>query len=157
MDNTSNNIDILELRLKNHNELNDEYMEDEDSEWLKNNKFVEIIVNGISLLDTIKQIETEYCQKESCPEIAGSYGHNTAEFMKKSLKEALIPDTYNYINLYCCGDCGFCGCWSVCCTFREKDGLIEMKNFRHNHRDKWTYNLHFRFSKENFYNELDKL
>lgn len=153
-------MDILELRLCNYDELNDTYIEDEDADWLENNKFVDIIINGVPLLDTIKQIETEYCQQEGCPEIAGDYGHNTAEFMKKSLKEALIPDAYNYnhgIYLYCCRDCGFCGCWSVYCTFSEKDGLIEMKDFRQNHLKNWTYNLNYRFTKENFYNELDKL
>ncbi|MDE6426464.1 MAG: hypothetical protein K2K89_10085 [Ruminococcus sp.] len=155
-----NHTDVLELRLMNYDELNDEYMEDEESDWLKNNKFVDIIINGVPLLDTIKQIETEYCQQEDCPELAGDYGHNTAEYMKKQLTEALLPDTYNYdygVELYCCSSCGIGGCWSVCCIFRETDGLIEMKGFKHNHRKDWVYNLHYRFSKENFYNELNKL
>ena len=79
--------------------------------------------------------------------------------MKYHLKDSLIPDTYSYngIELYCCADCGVAGCWSVCCNFRETDGLIEMKDFRHNHRKDWVYNLHYQFSKENFFNELNKL
>lgn len=146
--------DILELRLCDYDELNDSYMEDEDSNWLKNNKFVDIIINGKPLLDTIKKIETKYCQQEGTPEIAGDYGHNTAIYMKKQLNEALI---YNETELYCCAGCGFCGCWSVCCTFCETDSFIEMKDFRQNHRKNWVYNLNYQFTKENFLHELNKL
>ena len=92
--------------------------------------------------------------------MAGDYGHNTAEFMKSSLKEALTPDTYNYndgMYLYSCASCGICGCWSICCIFRETDDFIEMKDFRQNHRKNWIYNLHYRFTKQNFYDELNKL
>ena len=150
-----NYTDILELRLINYEELNGEYLD-----WFEDNKFVDIIINGEPLLKTIKQLETEYCEKEGYPELAGDYGYNTAECMKEDLTEALIPDTYNYdygVYLYCCAGCGVAGCWSVCCIFRETDGLIEMKGFKHNHRKDWVYNLHYRFSKENFYNELNKL
>lgn len=147
------------MRLCDYDELNDSYMEDEETDWLKNNKFVDIIINGVPLLDTIKQIEIEYCQQAGTPEIAGDYGHNTAEYMKKHLDEALIPDTYSYngVELYCCESCGVGGCWSVRCTFREKDGFIEMKDFRQNHRKNWNYNLHYCFTKENFFHEINKL
>ena len=120
---------------------------------------VEYYINGIPLLDMIREIELPYCEQEGLPELVCAYSLNSKETMCRQFARALEPPKYegaDEVALYSCAACGICDCWSVCCCFREDGGYILMKDFFHNHRN-WEYPFEFRFTKENWYSETAKL
>ncbi|MBR5371334.1 MAG: hypothetical protein IK130_03880 [Oscillospiraceae bacterium] len=145
--------DILELRL-----FRKEPPPDEPD--LKPPLCVEYYINGVCLLDMIREIETPFAEQETPPMKPGDYGHNSREYMAEQFRTALTPGDYYYdygVELYCCYGCGESGCWSVCCKFREDGGFVLMTEFRHNHRNNWQYPISFRFTRENFDAEMQKL
>ena len=115
---------------------------------------VDYYINGVSLLDMIREIEKPFFEDEGHPELAGDYGLNSVKIMRRQLERALKDD--EVIELYCCSECGISGCWSVCCRFVKDGDFIVMKDFEHNHRD-LTYPFEFRFAKESFFAEIEKL
>ena len=120
---------------------------------------VEYYINGVPLLDMIRKIEKPYCEKEGSPELVGGYMLNPKEVMRRQFARALEPPRYedaDVVELYCCAECGISDCWSVCCRLQEDGEYIMMKEFFHNHRD-WEYPFEFRFTKENWHNEIAKL
>lgn len=116
-------------------------------------------INGISLLDMIREVEAPYCEAEECPELTASYALNSKEVMRRQFNRALDSNSFFYeegIGLFCCEACFMICCWSVFCKIREEGDFILMTDFYHNHRD-WTYPFVFRFTKEIFFAELKKL
>lgn len=120
---------------------------------------VDYYINGVPLLDIIREAELPYCEQEDCLELACNYELNPKEVMRRQFARALEPPRYecaDVIELYCCADCGICDCWSVCCKFQEDGDHILMKDFYHNHRD-WVYPFEFRFRRGNYFSEIKKL
>ena len=156
--------DTLELRLFRENitiEYDPDDEEDEADEKDSEEQYLSVAyyINGISLLDMIREIETPFFEKEGCPDLIASYMHHTYRNVKRMFTDALTPGSMKDdedVELFCCRDCGDSGCWSVCCKLRKEGNYIIMKNFYHNWRD-LSYPFMFRFTKENFYAELKKL
>lgn len=156
-------IDTLELRLFWKNipgEYDPDDKEDAPDEENAAEQYpsVAYYINGISLLDMVREIETPFFEKEGCPDLIASYMHHTYRNVKRMFTDAFTPSSMEDdadVELFCCKDCGDSGCWSVCCKLREEGNYIIMTDFYHNWRD-LTYPFAFRFTKENFYEELRK-
>lgn len=116
------------------------------------NEAVEIFINGIEIIDTLRIIETPYSIAEAGDsELAGAYGHLTPDELYYHLS--------NYcreVELLCCSSCGESGCWSILVDIVKDDKYVYWKNFRHNHRD-WKYNIYYKFDKSDYKNALKKL
>lgn len=148
-----NKIDTLELHLFRNPPPDDEPER-------KMPRLVEYYINGVCLLDMIRACEAPFAERETPPMKPGDYGHNTKGTMAFNFKTALTPGDFSYdygIELYCCSGCGDSGCWSVVCKFREDGDFILMTDFHHNHRENWKYPFSFRFTRENYDAELQKL
>jgi len=145
--------DVLELRLYRNTPPPDE-------PDLTPPLIVEYYINGVCLLDLIRELEAPFAEKEDPPMKPADYGHNPSCYMAEQFSTALTPDDYYYdygVELYCCSGCGESGCWSVVCKFREDGDHILMTEFHHNHRQNWQYPVSFRFTRENFDAEMRKL
>lgn len=152
-------MDTLEFKIIPAKDMVEDWMDDWTEDDLSNRFLVKIFINGTDLLDIIKAIELPYQTAAGYPENAGDYGHNTVERMEWQFTRVLQPGSYSHaydVELFCCPDCGVGGCWSVMCRFLKEDGMIIMTDFHHNHRP-WEYNLCYRFSEENYNNEIAKL
>lgn len=138
--------DTLELRL----------VWSKSPSWSDSSQYlgVDYYINGVSLLDMIREIEKPFFEEEGHPELSGDYGLNSPKGMHWQLARALKDD--EYIELYCCAECGDSGCWSVCCRLEEEGDFIVMKDFEQNFRD-LTFPFEFRFSMQSFLAEIEKL
>ncbi len=148
-----NRIDMLELRLYRNPPPDDEPER-------KMPLLVEYYINDSCLLDLIREIESPFAAHETPPMKPGDYGHNTRGYMALQFSTARTPGDFYYdygVELYCCSGCGDPGCWSVLCRFREDGDCVLMTDFHHNHRDNWQYPISYRFTKENFDAQMQKL
>ena len=120
----------------------------------------EFYINGTALLDIIREIEAPFCEQEDCTNLIAAYGYRSKKNLAYALEQGLEPGSYEYdcgTELYCCSGCFDPGCWSVLCSLRADGDSILMTDFRQNHRPNWKYPIGYRFTKENFFAELDKL
>lgn len=118
-------------------------------------KVVDILIDDISLLDIISEIESPYLMEEGWFDPDNSeYGHCDPKYLYRNLTEAAIDDIYSYryrhgAELYCCSACGEAGCWSVLVHIRVEDDKVIWFDFEHNHRN-WEYNLSYTFDKAQY-------
>jgi hypothetical protein len=124
------------------------------------NKFIgaKILINGESLLDKVKTIETPFAAAEKHIDIAGNYSYQIAKNLYNYLT---IEDYWNDeggVALFTC-TCLEDGCWSLRCYINETDTTVIWHNFHHEHRDNWDYKAleEFCFDKQQYINELEKL
>ncbi len=153
--------DVLELRLI-YESIPEEYLSDDDDEpdeeeTAEHVPHAAYYINGVSLLDMIREIETPFFEKEGCPELIADYMHLNYRWVRNILADALRPSAAEddeSIALFCCAACGDIDCWTVRCQLRAEGDYILMKDF---HNGELTYPFAFRFTKENVYAELKKL
>lgn len=151
-----NNIDKLEFKLIDAKKSNEPWAEDCETPIF----VVEIYINGKEVVPILKEIEQPYCDAEGTPEIAGGYGHNLPEDLYKALSEAIIEGTYSNkygVELLCCRDCGFSGCWSAITHIRQTEDYIYWESFENNHRKNWKYNLSYKFDKAEYDKAMKQL
>ncbi len=116
------------------------------------NEAVEIFINGIEIIDTLRIIETPYViAEDSDLELAGDYGHLTPDELYSNLS-----NDYKEAALLCCSGCGLSGCWSILVEIVKDDKYVYWKNFKHNHRN-WRYNISYKFDKSDYENALKNL
>ena len=152
--------DVLELRLI-YESIPEEYLSDDDEpdeeETTEQVPHAAYYINGVSLLDMIREIETPFYERRGDPELIANYMHEPYWNVKRMFTDALKPDAVEDdegIELLCCGACGMPGCWSVRCQIRAEGDYIMMTDF---YTGDLTYPFSFRFTKENVCAELKKL
>ena len=151
--------DKIEFRLINPVEKGEEWAEDYMF-GSKEPRAVEIYINNREIIDILKEIELPFAEEEGHPSLAGGYGHNVPKFLYESLNDAFVEGTYNQqcgVEILCCGDCGFPGCWSAVAYVRQDDDFVYWENFRQNHRKNWKYNLSYKFDRAEYEKEMEKL
>ena len=126
----------------------------------KDLRAVEIYLNGHEIIDILKEIEMPFALDEGHPDIAGGYGHNEPKILYRDLSESLVEGTYNQkygVELLCCGSCGFSGCWSAVAYVRRDDDFVYWENFKQNHRENWKYDLSYKFDRNEYEKQMEKL
>lgn len=151
-------INVLEFKMLDPIEAGEPWAVDYGS----NHQVVEVIIDGESILDIIRKIEKTYLQEEGLLRLqdhGNDYGHISPKDLYDDLGSAMVIGSYACdfgVHLFCCGECGEPGCWSVKFRVKEDDGFVYWYDFRHNHRD-WTYNLNYRFEKKAYQKAMNKL
>ena len=122
-----------------------------------NCKCIQIIINGKSLIDFIKEYESKFDKT-----IAGGY----AEILNSDLdKQVLLGGKDNvWSNVLCC-ECGELGCWPFQIKVKKKKYSYSWYSFRQPHRMKdspsgyWDYGSFgpFEFELNNYETEIKKI
>lgn len=125
-------------------------------------KVGEVVIDGKDMLDVIREIEKPYLQTEGLLHLqndGGDYGHLFPKDLYDSLLSATVEGSFAHdrgVYLFCCGDCGEVGCWSVTFRVREDEEFVYWYGFKHEHRD-WAYNLSYKFEKKAYQIAMDEL
>ncbi|MBP7462053.1 MAG: hypothetical protein KBA26_12250 [Candidatus Delongbacteria bacterium] len=126
---------------------------------------VRILINGIDLIDMLREYEMKFAQKEGSPSIAGSYVGLMPMYLYQYLTEPNqfnIYDDHKAIILGC--DCGCEGCWPMMIKILKDNNRIIWTEFEQPHRGPtsrcyWNYNEFgvFIFDLDNYNLQLDEL
>jgi len=116
-----------------------------------------IIIDGESLQDKIKVIETPFAIRVGLPESAGDYSHQDADWLYRQLKGESHSDTYpDRIALMTCActvdECG--GFWG---KVKDIGDEVIWYGFRTGKRMDYDEMGEFRFNKEQYNKALDEL
>lgn len=155
MDNTK--INQLNFKLIDALAAGEDWAEDADI----NNPIhvVEIYIDGVEIVEIFRRVELPYCEQEGHPDMAGSYGHESAKQLFRDLINAPKESSLTYeMGVYpvCCRSCGMSCCWAVTFHIREDENFVWWYQFEHEHRD-WEYNLEFKFTKTDYAAAMEKL
>lgn len=113
-------MDVFEIKIKDKSEG--------DDKW----KIAIPYINGISLIDILREIELKYDSK-----IAGEYdGKEITDFIK-DLDCENITNTEKKSLVIC--TCGFEGCWCLLANIQRNNNFVIWSNFEQNHRPEWKY------------------
>jgi len=120
-------------------------------------KVVDILIDGKSLLEKVRDIERPYMKAEGLPFDVDEfdYGHLSPYALYYDLTTAASEEEIDSFaheegaELYCCADCGESGCWSVAVHIREEEDFVYWYDFEQNHRD-WEYGLSFKFDRKQY-------
>lgn len=125
-----------------------------------------IIINGTTLIETLRAYELPYAKKYNHESIAGGYIYNYAEYLHKLLSNKQNSQEYeNEIPILIC-QCGFEGCWDLLVTVEENETSIIWKNFHNPRRSSpdsaggfWDYGSFptFCFDKKQYKEEINAL
>lgn len=148
--------DKLEFKLIDPIEKCEEWADPSDEKI----RAVEIYINGREIVDILKELEMPFADEEGHPTLAGAYGHRIPKELYNVLSESLIENSYEWeygAEVLCCNDCGFPGCWSATVKIRQDEKFVYWENFEQNHRKNWKYDLSFKFDKNEYEKEFEKL
>ncbi len=126
---------------------------------------VTILVNGLDIIELLKEYEMPFAKKEGSEDIAGGYEGISPEALYKNLTnpEAFDLDKNEKVSLLECA-CGCDGCWPMKAKVIHLQDKIIWAEFEQPHRaidsaNFWDYSNfgQFGFDKNNYIEQLDKL
>lgn len=116
---------------------------------------VEIRINGEELAEQATRLEKGIPRDQPVNLNECDYGHMKTSLLYRYLSGEL-EDEYG-IPLLWCRDCGVPECDSVRCSIRTEEDCVIWENFTKNGRTPIGTDLRFRFSKENYQEQLEFL
>jgi hypothetical protein len=120
---------------------------------------VDILIDGMRLIDLLKQVEAPYAEQEGSPDLAGQYGSlsvRTTFFPSRHLlgePRPLLQHGEKTAVLIC--TCGCEGCWDFACKITVTEQTVTWSEFELVHRN-WDYSTlgQFIFDRTQYENEL---
>ncbi|UCG17095.1 MAG: hypothetical protein JSV19_03500 [Phycisphaerales bacterium] len=113
---------------------------------------VAITVNGRDLVETLRDIELPYAEREGHPDIAGSYcGLPPGDVLPPSRHffgevSPMYCDWDGKVPILACSSCGEEGCWPMVVRISVTEKVVSWADFEQPHRAEWEYrDLTFRF------------
>ncbi len=130
-------------------------------------KEIKLFIDGINLIEILKEIEKPFAEKEEHAEIAGHYSGLNIKSTKPEQflgKSEDFGEAEEKVALLDC-PCGCEGCWTFAAKISETENLIIWSNFEQVHRKGelsdviWNYDSlgKFEFDREEYLKELEKL
>src|SRR4051794_39068212 len=103
---------------------------------------VEIVLDGVGLIDRLRQIERPFAEREGSPQLAGEYAWLSARTTFLPSRHFLgdtrpcLRDGEDVVLLVC--PCGCEGCWDFVCRISVAAETVTWDGFRQVHR-RWDY------------------
>jgi hypothetical protein len=130
--------------------------------WQPECAAVQILIDGVDLIEMLKIIERPFALNEDQEDKAGSYAVMELEYLYKHLGRDYLIENGKAEILQC--TCGCEGCWDFMTEVKEVDDKVIWTNFENNHRGRenkifWDYSSvnDFVFDKHQYEQELAKL
>lgn len=147
----NDHFDQLEFRLMDPVEAQEEWAVQFGADELS----VEIRINGAELAEQASRLEKGIPRDRPVDLNNCDYGHMKISLLYRYLSGEL-EDEYG-IPLLWCRDCGVPECDSVRCSIRTEDDCVIWEKFTKNGRKPIGEDLRFRFSKDNYQEQLEFL
>ncbi len=124
-----------------------------------------IVVNGVNLIERLKEYEIPFAKKEGSESIAGGFEGLSPEMLYRHLKN---PDAYDMdengkVSILAC-ECGFEGCWPMRIKAIEVGDEVFWTDFEQPHRNPDSHNFWnyadfgpFNFDKSAYNEQLESL
>ena len=117
---------------------------------------IQVLIDGVDLVDLVRQHELPMAAAEGSPQIAGQYGGLTpGEWFDGTA--AACSDDGRVAVLGC--ECGIVDCWPLIVRVVEEDDLIRWEDFGQPHRPGWSYAsfTSFTFSRPQYQAEVSRI
>ena len=96
---------------------------------------VEIFIDGVNLIDLLKEYELPYAEREGSPQIAGAYVGLAPQVLYRQLTRNVSegwPESKR--NIYACSSCHEEGCWPMFITIKTQGDQVIWEEFEQPHR-----------------------
>lgn len=114
------------------------------------NDVVSILINKKHLLETIKNYEIPFANREGYENLAGGYSYlHKYDFQRLFLNANLDEKV---VLLGC--PCGTYECWYLEAKLKFEEDSVTFCDFKNRQRRDWIYDISFKFDKKQFESEL---
>jgi hypothetical protein len=137
---------------------------DDLDEYDKPCKRLQILIDGASFLDLVREVELPYATLEGRPEGAGKYiWMRPYRWAVDALSAAALAEGYGKRRIFLQCDCEILGCWPLQGNISLQDGMVVWDGFENDHRGPdspaghWRHDLlgPFLFDPEPYQAEID--